>query len=269
MTANSPDSTMDAQPRPLQGKVAIVTGASRGIGKGIATVLAREGAAVVVVARTERPGRLPGTIHETADAITERGGVALAVRCDVTQEQDVQAMAQQTLDRFGRIDLLVNNAGGSSTFEAIERYPLHRFDRVVALNIRGTFLCSQAVLPAMAAQGSGVIVNISSDSGARLAFPNDTVYGMVKAAVERFGLGLAHEVKRHNIAVFSLLPGKVKTEGAEAIHPPDFDWAGWVEPEEVGPAVAWLALQSPSTFVASVVSIDELGKGPPPRAGVR
>ena len=249
---------MTDQPKALRGKVAIVTGASRGIGKGIAVVLAREGAAVVVAARTEQPGPLPGTIHETAQAITAGGGQALAVRCDVTQEHDVQALVRQTLEHFGRIDLLVNNAGGSSSFESVERYPLHRFDRVVALNIRGTFLCSQAVLPAMLAQRSGVIVNISSDSGSEFAFPNDTVYGMAKAAVERFGRGLADEVKRHNISVFSLLPGKVKTEGALAIHPPDFDWAGWVEPEDVGPAVVRLAQQGPGACTMPVVSIEEL-----------
>ena len=244
----------------LAGKVAIVTGASRGIGKGIARVLAREGAAVVVAARSEQAGRLPGTVHATAAEIAEAGGRALAVRCDVTIEGDVAALAQRTLDAFGRIDLLVNNAGGSSSFAPIADFPLHRFDRALAVNLRSTFLCTRAVLPTLIAQRGGVIVNISSDSANAVVVPGDTVYGMVKVAVERFTIGLAGELREHNIAVVALQPPAVRTEGAIAIHPPDFDWTGWQDPEEVGPAVVWLAQQTAATFTGRVVRSDYFGQ---------
>ena len=175
----------------LSGKAAIVTGSSRGIGKGIATVLGREGAAVVVAARSvePRPG-LAGSIGETAAAIEAAGGRAIAVACDITDAASVDALFQRTLDEFGRVDLLVNNAGGSGTFAPVEGYPMRRFDRVVALNLRGTFLCCRAAIGPMTRQGGGVIVNVSSDSAQKLAFPDDAIYGMVKAGMERLTLGL-------------------------------------------------------------------------------
>ncbi len=243
----------------LRGKVAIVTGASRGIGKGIAMVLGREGASVAVVARTDSPGKMPGTIQETAGLIDEAGGDAVPVRCDVTSEDDVKAMVKKVMDTYGRIDLLVNNAGGSSSFGPVKDFPLHRFDRVITLNLRGTFLCTREVLPHMIAQKGGVIVNISSDSAGTFAFPDDTVYGMVKAALERFTLGVANEVKQHNVSVVALWPAKVKTEGAEAIHPSDFDWGGWITPEGVGPGVVWLAQQTPKTCTMRVLDLRHFG----------
>jgi NAD(P)-dependent dehydrogenase (short-subunit alcohol dehydrogenase family) len=247
----------------LRGKVAIVTGASRGIGKALALAVARAGAAVAVAARSETAGRLPGTIHETAAAIVEAGGRALAVRCDVTEEGDVAGLVERTLAAFGRIDLLVNNAGGSSRFLPIEEFSVGRLDRVIAANVRSVFLCSKAVLPAMKAQGGGVIVNISSDSAGQIVVPNDTVYGLVKAAVERFTVGLAAEVRGYGISVVALQPPAIRTEGAVAIHPPDFDWTGWQEPEEVAPALIWLAQQRPETFTGRVVRSDYFGKSWP------
>ncbi len=243
----------------LKGKTAIVTGASRGIGKGIATVLGREGANVVVVARSESQGKVPGTIHETADKINESGGVGLPIRCDITQEAEVKAMVARVIQTFGRIDLLVNNAGGSSGFASIQEFPLHRFDRVITLNLRGTFLVTQAVLPHMAAQKRGMVVTISSDSATEFAFPNDNIYGMVKAAVQRFTMGVASEMREHNVSAVALWPAKVRTEGAETIHPEDFDWTEWINPEEVGPPVVWLAQQTPATCTMRVLDIRDFG----------
>ena len=245
----------------LSGKVAIVTGASRGIGKGIATVLGREGAAVVVAARSvePRPG-LAGSIGETADAIAAAGGRAIAVQCDITDEASVDALFQRTLDEFGRIDLLVNNAGGSGTFAPVEGYPMRRFDRVVALNIRGTFLCCRAAIGPMTRQGGGVIVNVSSDSAQKLAFPDDAIYGMVKAGIERLTRGLAKELEGRGVSVVAFWPAAVKTEGAQAIHPPDFDWSGWIDPEDVGPGVVDLATGAAARYNGQVLDLRRHGK---------
>ncbi len=244
----------------LQGKAAIVTGASRGIGKAIALALAKEGAAVAIAARSESEGKAPGTIHETAAKIEQAGGKALAVKCDVTQEADVKALVQKTLDAFGRVDILVNNAGGSFTYERIVNYPITRFDRLMALNVRGVFLCCQAVLPHMVQHNRGVIINISSGAAQGFRFPGDTIYGMSKAAVERFTVGLAGEVQKHNIAVVAVQPGRVKTEGALAVYPKDFDWTGWQDPDETGPAIVWLAQQDATSFTGRVVRTPDFGK---------
>jgi citronellol/citronellal dehydrogenase len=133
----------------LNGKVAIVTGASRGIGKAIALGLAREGAAVVVAARseTERPGA-PGTIHATAAEIEALGGQALAVRCNVREDESIYAMVQQTVDAWGRIDVLVNNAG-VGTYTPFLETSLKEWDLVMDIDLRAPFVCCQAVAPIM------------------------------------------------------------------------------------------------------------------------
>ena len=112
----------------LAGKVAIVTGASRGLGKAIAILFSREGASVIVAARSEDTKSVPGTIHETAEAIRAEGGTAMAVRCDVTNGEEVKGLAQRALDEFGQIDVLVNNAGGPYQYEKLETYPMWRLD---------------------------------------------------------------------------------------------------------------------------------------------
>ncbi len=245
----------------LKGKVAIITGASRGIGKGIATVYAREGASVVVVARTEQAGgRLPGTIYETAEKIQAEGGTALAVRCDVTNAADVDAMVKTAMEKFGRIDVLVNNAGGSFTYGKVLEYPEDRFEKVMALNVRGVFLTCKAVLPVMMKQGSGVIINITSGASLQFSIPGDTVYGMSKAAVDRFTIGLANEVRKLGISVVGVQPGMVRTEGIDLVlKGKEMDWSKWQKPEEVGPPLVWLARQTPATFTGRIVRSTDFG----------
>jgi NAD(P)-dependent dehydrogenase (short-subunit alcohol dehydrogenase family) len=145
----------------LEGKVAIITGASRGLGKAFALDFAREGADVVVAARTETEGNIPGTINQTADEIEAIGRRALAVRCDVTKEESVEEVVKKTLDEFGRIDVLVNNAG-VAWWPPITETPLKRFELVLRVNLIGAFLCVKAVLPTMIEQKRGSIINISS-----------------------------------------------------------------------------------------------------------
>ena len=197
----------------LKGQVAIITGGSRGLGKAVALAFASEGAKVVVAARTQKPGgKLPGTIAETEDAIKAGGGTALAVGCDVTREDDVQNLMGQTLEAFGRIDVLVNNAGVNAAGLFYE-LPIKRWDLVINVNLRGTVLCTKTALPSMIERRSGRIINVSSML-ARHASPGAVAYSVSKAAIEQFTIALAQEVRRHNIAVNALSPaGGVYTEG--------------------------------------------------------
>ncbi|MCH7553252.1 MAG: SDR family oxidoreductase [Chloroflexi bacterium] len=242
------------------GKVAIVTGASRGVGKGIATVYGREGAAVVVAARTERSdGNTPGTIYETEAKIEAEGGTALAVRCDVTNPQDVDAMVQTTLKTFGRIDVLINNAGGAPAMDEVRNCSVDDFDRTMALNVRGVFLGCKAVLPTMIAQRSGVIVNVTAKAGQQIMVPGDTLYGAAKAAIDRFSIGLGNEVEEYGISVVACSPGRVKTEMSRKRRS-DMDLAAYREPEEVARVFVWLAQQTAQTFTMQVVNATEFGE---------
>ncbi|MEE9198773.1 MAG: SDR family NAD(P)-dependent oxidoreductase, partial [Dehalococcoidia bacterium] len=198
----------------LDGKVAIVTGSSRGIGKAIALGYAREGAKVVVMARTERPeqSRLPGTIHQTAEEIAALGGECLAIRCDLTRDDDIEAMVSRVVEHYGRIDVLVNNAAIILHTGVIDT-TVKRWDLLVRINIRAPVILCKLVLPHMIKQGGGSIINITSESASD---PTDglTMYGAGDAALERFTAGLALEVKGHRISVNAMDPGRVKTEGA-------------------------------------------------------
>jgi 3-oxoacyl-[acyl-carrier protein] reductase len=158
----------------LDNQVAIVTGGGTGIGRGVAIALAGEGARVVVCGRRKEP------LEETASAIRARGGEALAVQADVTDERDVNQTIQATLDAYGRIDLLVNNAGISGG-DPIQRHDVKDWDQVMDINLRGSFLMARAVLPAMRMQRKGHIINISSESGLEY-YPGDGSYGVSKHA---------------------------------------------------------------------------------------
>jgi len=241
----------------LDGKVAIVTGSSRGIGKAIAKAYAKEGAVVVVAARTEQEGgRLPGTVHQTVDEIKASGGQALAIRTDVADEESVEVMVGKALEEFGRIDVLFNNAG-ILFHSMIAETPLRRWELVMKVNVTGTFLCSRAVLPTMMKQRSGSIINMSSVAASSTE-PGGVHYAVSKAAVERFTFGLAEEVKEHNIAVNVLTPGLIKTEAAQLLQVTD-DWTGWKDPEVVGPPAVFLAAQSAQTFTGRLVHTPEFG----------
>jgi citronellol/citronellal dehydrogenase len=240
----------------LEGKVAIVTGASRGIGKAIAIALAAGGAHVVVAARTEQEGGpLPGTIYKTVDAIRALGGKALAIRTDVTREDQVMELAERTLKEFGVIDILVNNAGIDFPGNVLD-VPIKRWDLIMAVNLRGTFLCTKAVLPTMVKRRSGSIINLSSVAGTRLILL-DLAYGVSKAAIERFTFGLAEELKEYNIAVNALCPSITDTEGV-ALWMPSKDKSGWQKPEMWGRYAVFLATQDARSLTGRVLSAEEL-----------
>ena len=243
----------------IDGKVIIVTGSSRGIGKAIAKVCGSEGANIVIVGRTEQEGgRLPGTIHETVEEIKAAGGQAIAVRCDVTDEEQVQALAQSVLDTHGRIDAVVNNAGVQVNVGLLDLQTRH-WDLTMRVNLRGVFLCCKYLIPPMIEQKSGSIINITSGAG-ETARANGISYSVTKAGLNIMTRGLALEMAEHDIAVNALSPGGIMTEGAVLVRPADFDWTGWDSPEVVGPAVVWLSQQTSETFTGQVVDRTEFGK---------
>lgn len=243
----------------MEGLVAVVTGSSRGIGKGIANIFGEQGARVAVVARSEEEGgRLPGNIHLTVKEIQDAGGQAMAFRCDVTDEEQVEALAAAVVEAYGRIDVLVNNAGVQVNVGLLDLQTRH-WDLTMRVNLRGPFLCCKYLAPIMVQQSSGSIINITSGAAERVR-PNGISYSVTKAGLNMMTLGLAQELEEHNIAVNALNPGGIKTEGAVLVRPADFDWTGWESPEVVGEASAWLAIQNAKTFTGRVVDRAEFGK---------
>lgn len=254
---------MPAPSEALAGRVAIVTGASRGIGRGLALGLAHAGAAVVCAARseTEAPARLPGTIHATADAIRADGGVALARRCDIGVEDDIVSLIDTTRSEFGRVDVLVNNAMAPTRAPFLDSTTAE-WDESMRVNVRSLYLTCRAVVPPMADGGGGSIINISSGA----ADPNVTglpagflTYSVAKAALERFSTGLADEVRSLGVAVNALRPGAVKTETAVHELGEDWDWTGWTTPDAVVPAVVFLAAQRGDEVTGRVLESTQFG----------
>jgi citronellol/citronellal dehydrogenase len=248
----------------LDGRVVIVTGASRGIGKGLAIGLAAEGAAVVCAARTvsEEAGGLPGTIHATVDAITEQGGTARAVRCDIGVEADIVELVRRTVDEYGRIDVLLNNAM-APTRGAFDDTTVEMWDESMRVNVRSLFVSCREVVPHMAAIGGGSIINMSSGGAAHEATammpPGYVTYVVAKAAMERFSSGLAPELASRGIAVNALRPGAVKTELATLELGEDNDWSQWTTPDAVVPATLFLAQQRAPGFTGRIVNSPDFG----------
>ncbi len=248
---------MTDEQQPLSGQVAVVTGASRGIGRAIAIDFARAGADVVVAARSSEkaPTKLPGTIEETAREVEAAGRRALAVPMDVTDEAQVQAMAQRTLEEFGRVDVLVNNAGIS--FPApFSQTSLKRWDLVMNVNLRGPVTCTQAFLPRLLEQGRGRIINISSYL-AEVLMPGMMSYSVSKIALEKLTQALAAELQPKSIAVNALrIEMNIVTEGWQYLNP-SIDYSNWEKPEAASEAALWLATRDPS-YTGQVVTISEV-----------
>ena len=244
----------------MAGMVAIVTGASSGLGRAVAKEFAAAGAKVVVSARGSSPTGLLGTATETAEQIRSQGGEATALTCDVSNEAQVVAMVAHTIDIYGRVDVLFNNAGIMVLGETLLDIAPDQWDQSVAANLRGPYLCCRAVLPTMIEQARGSIINIGSRMGSDHRQGGGVLYSATKAAVHMFSLCLADEVREHNIAVNILSPGGLRTEGSAAIPWTKRDWHERVEPEAVGPSAVYLALQDASAFTGRLVLRAEFGQ---------
>lgn len=234
----------------LARRVAVVTGATRGVGKGIALVLGESGMTVYVTGRSTRAsGSAPGTVEATAEEVSARGGRGVAARTDHTDDGDVEALFARVREEAGRLDLLVANAWGGyeghdhRTFGApFWEQPLARFDRMVAAGLRSHFTSARAAAPLLIDRGEGLIVCTGGwDDPAR--YLGSVPYDLVKTATTRLVAVLAHELRPHGVAVVGVWPGFTRTEAvveafaAEGREPPPETHT----PELVGRAVASVA----------------------------
>lgn len=241
----------------LTGKVALVTGASRGAGKGIATELGAAGATVYVTGRSRPDARssadLPGTVDETAAMVTAHGGRGIAVYCDHTDDAQVEALFTRIEQESGRLDLLVNNVwGGYEEYDGdgftrpFWEQPVARWERMFTSGARAHFVASRFAAPRMIAQRSGLIINTTFyDRGKYLG---NLPYDIVKTAINRMAYGMALELKSHGVAALALSPGWMRTEGVlHHFHTDEAHWqefpelSGTESPRYIGRAVVALA----------------------------
>jgi len=201
----------------LKDKVAIVTGASRGIGEGIALCMAEAGANVVVASRTVNEiDFMPGTIGSVAKQVEERGVKALAVQVDVSDEEQVKAMVDKTMETFGQIDILVNNAGYVLTIKPLWEIERDEWEKLFSVDVTGTFMCCKHVIPHMIEREYGKIINMGSIQG-RQGLRGQSAYGACKAAIHNFTLALAKDVAPYKINVNAVGPGASRSYMIESM----------------------------------------------------
>lgn len=240
----------------LRNKVAIITGASKGIGKATALLFAKEGAKIVVnYYKSEKEA------DKVVDEIKKIGSEAIAIKCDVSDEQQVKKMVDEVIDKFGRIDILVNNAGIVFDVPFLER-TVEQWKRTLDVNLLGVFLCSKYVAPHILKQGSGRIINVSSTNAMNAFSPEAMDYDASKAGVIILTRDLAKELAP-TILVNAIAPGWVDTEMNKDL-PEDFVdeetkkvyLKRFARPEEIAKAILFLASDDASYITGSIIKID-------------
>jgi 3-oxoacyl-[acyl-carrier protein] reductase len=246
----SAESTMLASSRTLLDRVAIVTGSGQGIGRGVALCFARAGAHVVIADQAEE------RIAPVVAAAQDLGVRALGIPTDVSRANDIQRLVQQTIERFGKIDILINNAGRVVVKPMVEQNEAD-WDRVVDTNLKGVFLCCRYVMPEMIGQKRGAIVNIASIAAFHVTVPH-VPYAASKAGVVALTRDLAYEVAHHGIRVNAIAPGPIETPMSQAVSAEQrqgiirsVPLGRMGQPEDIGAAAVFLASDAAS-FITGV-----------------
>ena len=227
----------------LQGKVAVVTGGGRGIGTAISRQLATLGASVVLCGRTRGP------LESTASALSQAGGRADAVECDVSSLESVEALAKHVESSFGRLDVLVNNAGVGSVRVPLHQVPPEVWDQVMNTNLRGVYYMIRALVPLMLRSGGGHIINISS-LAEKNALPNGACYAASKWGLNGLSYAVAEELRNQHIRVSVICPGSTMSEWG---HHGGKDLNRLLLPDDVAHAVEVIVTQAPQSFISEIL----------------
>ncbi|MDT0506816.1 glucose 1-dehydrogenase [Novosphingobium sp. MMS21-SN21R] len=238
------------------GKVAFVTGAAIGIGRATAIAFAREGARVAILDRTE------DALQETAEAVRNTGGEVMTIACDVSKPEEVQAAVARTVERFGRLDIAFNNAGVENKAAPVAEIELDEWDRILDINLRGTFVCMKHELAQMVRQGSGAIVNTSSGAGIR-GVAGGAAYSASKHAIIGLTRSAALDYAKQGIRVNAVLPGNIETPMMDRFTNGDIQKAIDLEPvgrlgrpEEIAESVLWMCSELGGFVTGAATVID-------------
>ncbi len=238
------------------GKVAFVTGAASGIGRATAVAFATEGARVAILDRTEE------ALADTAEAVRQVGGEVLVLACDVSDPDQVEASVGRVVETFGRLDIAFNNAGVENKAAPVHEIALDEWDRILDINLRGTFVCMKHELAQMVRQGGGVVVNTSSGAGVR-GVAGGASYTASKHAIIGLTKAAALDYAKQNIRVNAILPGNIETPmmdrftGGDIQKAIDLEPVGRLgKPEEIADAVLWMSADLGAFVTGAAIAVD-------------
>jgi 3-oxoacyl-[acyl-carrier protein] reductase len=234
---------MNGRTSVLEGQVAVVTGAGRGIGRGIARKLASMAATTVLCGRTRKP------LEETANAIGQAGGKSEVVECDVSNLGSVESLAKEVERAFGRLEILVNNAGIGGFGGPLHSLPPEQWEQILNTNLRGVYYMIRSFAPMMMRARSGHIINISSLAG-KNPLPNGAAYAASKWGLNGLSYSVAEELRAHNIRVSVVCPGSTNTDLSPYAGK---DTNKMLQPDDVAHVVAMLVTQAPQSFLSEVL----------------